>query len=106
MTGNIAENNELLGTGSINVSQIGTNTMRKANLLRTSYPKLMSVKRTIVQEENTKTMNPEKIIEREFLSRFSRIQDLDKEKQIKFAQFLGDKPLTEAQIEAEQALIN
>ena len=46
-------------------------------------------------QEETKPINPAKIAEKEYLSKFTRIQELDKEKQIKFSQFLGDKAMTE-----------
>ena len=63
---------------AINPAQTGPITMKKSHI-RTSFPKLMSAKRTIVEEE-TKPINPAKIAEREYLSRFTRIQELDKEK--------------------------
>ena len=71
--------------------------MKKTHI-RTGFPKLMSAKRTVVEQEESKPINPAKLAEREYLSRFTRVQELDKEKQIKFSQFLGDKAMTESQI--------
>ena len=68
--------------------------MRKTNI-RTGYSKLMSAKRGLVGQDNIKTMNPAKIAERDYLNRFSKIQQLDKQKQIKFAQYLGDRAMSE-----------
>ena len=64
----------------------------------------MSAKQTMIEEES-KVLNPAKIAERDYLNRFSRVQDLDKEKEIKFAQFLGDRAMTEAEIEYEKQLV-
>jgi hypothetical protein len=98
-------------TGNVNLNatgNLGTNSnvnvpnLRKTNI-RTGYSKLISAKKTIIpDEEGAKTMNPAKIAEREYLNRFTRIQDLDKEKEIKFASFLGDKAMTEQEIEFER----
>lgn len=43
-----AGDNQLSGTGMMNPSLLGTNTMKKPQI-RTSYPKLMSMKRTVVE---------------------------------------------------------
>lgn len=56
-------------------------------------------------EEETKPINPAKIDERDYLSRFTRVQDLDKEKEIKFSQFLGDKAMTESEVNSEKELV-
>ena len=50
-------------------------------------------------------MDPAKITEKEYLNRFNRIQQLDKEKEIKFAQYLGDKAMTEQEIKFEEDLV-
>ena len=44
-------------------------------------------------------MNVRKIEEKEYLSRYNTIQELDKEKDIKFAEFLGDKAMTEEDLD-------
>jgi hypothetical protein len=53
-------------TGNINASQSGvslSNTMRRTNI-RSNFPKLVGSKRTIVEEEMSKTINPSKVAER------------------------------------------
>jgi hypothetical protein len=70
--------NQMGVSGTMNLAQTGNISMKRAHI-RTSYPKLMNAKRTIVEDES-KTMNPAKIAEREYLNRFTRIQELDKEK--------------------------
>ena len=98
-----ATQNQLAVTGGINLSNTGHVKMKRTHI-RTSYPKLMSAKQTMIEEES-KVLNPAKIAERDYLNRFSRVQDLDKEKEIKFAQFLGDRAMTEAEIEYEKQLV-
>jgi len=70
--------NPLAATGTVNMAQTGPITMKKTHI-RTGFPKLMSAKRTLMEEES-KPLNPAKVAEREYLSRFNRIQELDKEK--------------------------
>lgn len=74
-------------TGTINPSQTGT-----VNMKKTLIRKLVSARKV---QQDIKPINPAKIAERQYLNRFTRIQDLDKEKQIKFAQYLGDKAMTQ-----------
>lgn len=95
MSGSMSATQNLGQTGAVgaNLPQTSQISMKKTHI-RTSYPKLMSAKRTMIEEEN-KTINPAKIEQREYLNRFTRVQDLDKQKQIKFSQFLGDKAMTE-----------
>ena len=84
-------------TGTINPSQTGTINMKKT-LIR----KLVSAKKV---EEQIKPMNPAKIAERDYLNRFTRVQELDKEKQIKFSQYLGDKAMTQQQVQNEKEIV-
>lgn len=95
--------NQMSAIGTLNPGQLGTATLRKTQI-RTSYPKLMSAKRTLVEEDETKDLDPAKIAEREYLNRFGIVHDLDKEKDIKFAQYLGDKAMDNNDIEFEQQL--
>ena len=85
-----ATHSHLAGTSAIN-AYTGVN-MKKTHI-RSNFPRMMSAKRTIV-EQQPKTVNPAKIAERDYQNRFSRIHDLDKEKEIKFSQFLGDRAMT------------
>ena len=86
----------LSGTMTAGVPQLGVVSMRKSHI-RTSYPKLFQTKKTIVgEEEPAKTMNPAQVAEREYLNHFNRVQEMDKAKDIKFACYPGDKPMTEA----------
>ena len=56
------QNQNLAATGTINVAQTGPITMKKTHI-RTGFPKLMSAKRTLVEEES-KPLNPAKVAER------------------------------------------
>ena len=56
------QNQNLAATGTINVAQTGPITMKKTNI-RTGFPKLMSAKRTLMEEES-KPLNPAKVAER------------------------------------------
>jgi hypothetical protein len=49
-----------------------------------------------------KTDNEQKHSEREFLDRFNEVQGLDKEKDIKFFIYNGDKPMTEEELTASK----
>lgn len=51
---------QMMGTGTINAP--GINTLKKTHI-RTSYPKLMA-KRTQIEEEESKVMDPAKVAER------------------------------------------
>ena len=84
-------------TATLNPSQTGT-----VNMKKTLIRKLVSAKKV---EEEIKPINPQKIAERDYLNRFTRIQQLDKEKQIKFSQYWGDKAMTEQQIQNEKDII-
>lgn len=81
----------------------------KKNMIRSSFPKLLATKKptgnTLMNNDqsilnakgsiNNATINPRKLEEKQYLSRFNRVFDLDKQKDIKFSQYLGDKPMTE-----------
>jgi hypothetical protein len=37
--------------------------------------------------------------ERQFMSRYNRVQEVDKEKEIKFTEYLGDRAMNEEQLQ-------
>ncbi len=76
-----------------------------------TYPKLLSStlkQRTIKPVQslllgNEKSLNVSAVYgneqQRRFLSRFNRVHQIDKEKEIRFAEFLGDRAMSESQLQ-------
>ena len=57
---------------------MGLGTFKKATI-RTNYPKLINTKKSLlIEEDANKTLNPAKIVEKEYLNRYNRIEQLDK----------------------------
>ena len=42
--------------------------------------------------------------ERQFMSRYNRVQEVDKEKEIKFTEYLGDRAMNEEQLQIERSI--
>ena len=75
---------------------------------RSQFPKLLAnTKRTHPgdrTQNEAKEMNARKADERDFMNHYNHVQALDKEKDIKLSEFLGDRAMTEGQIEAHKAI--
>lgn len=76
-----------------------------------SYPKLLNStmkEKTSKQFESTVQGGSDKLNnsaiyahseERQFMSRYNRVQEVDKEKEIKFTEYLGDRAMNEEQLQ-------
>jgi hypothetical protein len=61
------------------VTKLTPNATLRKNI-RTTYPKIVTAKNTMVEDDLGKTLNAAKISEREYINRFGIVRDMDKEK--------------------------
>lgn len=91
--------------------------LKKTSFIRSNYPKLgkniskKTIQTNSVLEGTLKKSRSDSnigkdVIEREYLNKFSKQQELDKEKDIKFAEYLGDRAMSEEELAFENQVNN